>query len=241
MYQPELGKFFTQDRFSEKYFALSPYQYAAGNPLKFVDINGDSTYLVIYGAGYTNIRNEGSAHDNGRNFQKNAMALKKQIEGREGFDSERDQVVVVEARSTEQFTDATNKEYETGKIASLTVFSHGTEGSISLGGERGNYDQLDDYDQREINFKTVDKIDKNNFEKTAGVTLYGCNIGSGGETSFAQTMANSLQLTVKAFDGSAEAKSQNRDGKAPLVFDGTMIRTKDRSTQRVQLSIFTPK
>jgi hypothetical protein len=30
------------DRFAEKYYNLSPYQYAANNPLRYIDINGDS-------------------------------------------------------------------------------------------------------------------------------------------------------------------------------------------------------
>jgi uncharacterized protein RhaS with RHS repeats len=42
MYQPELGRFFTQDRFAEKYFDLNPYHYAANNPVLFIDVNGDS-------------------------------------------------------------------------------------------------------------------------------------------------------------------------------------------------------
>jgi RHS repeat-associated protein len=241
MYQPESGRFFTLDRFSEKYYPLSPYGYAANNPIKFIDVNGDSTYLIIYGAGYLNMNHATQDHDQGNNFERNAQALKHKIEQREGFDPERDQVIVAEARSTEQFTDATNKEYESGKIASLTVFSHGTESSISLGGEMDNDAQLHNYDLREININTVDKINKDNFEGNASITLYGCNIGAGGVDSFAQTMSTTLGLPVKAFDGSAEAKTKNRDGKAPLIFDGTMIRTKDRRTQRVQLSTFYPK
>lgn len=46
MYQPELGRFFTQDRFAEKYYPLSPYQYAANNPIGLVDINGDSIWIT---------------------------------------------------------------------------------------------------------------------------------------------------------------------------------------------------
>ncbi len=37
--------FHTQDRFAEKYYALSPYQYLAGNPVNYVDINGDSIWF----------------------------------------------------------------------------------------------------------------------------------------------------------------------------------------------------
>jgi uncharacterized protein RhaS with RHS repeats len=35
-------RFFTMDRFAEKYIELTPYQYAGNNPILFIDINGDS-------------------------------------------------------------------------------------------------------------------------------------------------------------------------------------------------------
>lgn len=44
-YDPAIGRFHTQDRFAEKYLSLTPYQYAANNPIKFIDINGDS---IVY-------------------------------------------------------------------------------------------------------------------------------------------------------------------------------------------------
>ena len=47
MYQADLGRFFNQDRFSEKYYDLSPYQYVANNPIKHIDINGDSIIAVV--------------------------------------------------------------------------------------------------------------------------------------------------------------------------------------------------
>jgi RHS repeat-associated protein len=49
MYQPELGRFFTQDRFAEKYFDFTPYQYGANSPMNFVDINGDSLAIPMSG------------------------------------------------------------------------------------------------------------------------------------------------------------------------------------------------
>ncbi|OMP74928.1 hypothetical protein BW716_32785 [[Flexibacter] sp. ATCC 35208] len=42
MQDPQLGRFWTQDRFAEKYYILSPYQFAANNPILLIDINGDS-------------------------------------------------------------------------------------------------------------------------------------------------------------------------------------------------------
>jgi hypothetical protein len=44
-YDPSLGRFFTQDRFAEKYMSLSPYQYAANNPVLYIDVNGDSIFI----------------------------------------------------------------------------------------------------------------------------------------------------------------------------------------------------
>ncbi len=45
MYDATLERFFTQDRFAEKYYSISPYQYAANNPIALVDINGNSIWI----------------------------------------------------------------------------------------------------------------------------------------------------------------------------------------------------
>lgn len=47
-YDAEIGRFTSVDRFAEKYPGLTPYQYAANNPLFFIDANGDS--LLLSGA-----------------------------------------------------------------------------------------------------------------------------------------------------------------------------------------------
>lgn len=41
-YDPVLGRFMTVDPMAEKYYSISPYAYCAGNPLKYVDLKGDS-------------------------------------------------------------------------------------------------------------------------------------------------------------------------------------------------------
>ena len=42
MYDNQIGRFFTQDRFSGKYYDLSPYQYTSNNPIRYMDARGDS-------------------------------------------------------------------------------------------------------------------------------------------------------------------------------------------------------
>ncbi|KIA82456.1 hypothetical protein OA85_16460 [Flavobacterium sp. AED] len=41
-YDSALGRFFNMDRFSEKYYDVNPYQYCVNNPIRFIDIKGDS-------------------------------------------------------------------------------------------------------------------------------------------------------------------------------------------------------
>ncbi len=62
MYDNQIGRFFTQDRFSEKYFSLNSYQYGANNPIVFIDHNGDS--LILSGKqenidAFNNVVNDG--------------------------------------------------------------------------------------------------------------------------------------------------------------------------------------
>lgn len=38
----QITRFISIDRFSEKYYDLTPYQYGANNPILYIDVNGDS-------------------------------------------------------------------------------------------------------------------------------------------------------------------------------------------------------
>ncbi|WP_163223410.1 RHS repeat domain-containing protein [Bacteroides sp. 214] len=46
MMAPDLPILTTPDRFAEKYYSKSPYAYVANNPVKYVDLRGDSITLV---------------------------------------------------------------------------------------------------------------------------------------------------------------------------------------------------
>jgi RHS repeat-associated protein len=43
---PQLGRFWQQDAFADNFNTISPYQFAANNPITNIDINGDSTWVT---------------------------------------------------------------------------------------------------------------------------------------------------------------------------------------------------
>ena len=49
MYDPALGRWFTQDPLAEKYYSVSPYAYCNNNPIKLIDPDG--RMIWIHGAG----------------------------------------------------------------------------------------------------------------------------------------------------------------------------------------------
>lgn len=253
MLDSRLGRWLSIDPLFRKTPHESSYVFASNMPIGAIDKNGDSTYVIIYGAGYLNASLIEDEHDVGIGFKVSAQALKKKIESRSSFDPNRDEVILVYAPTTERFTQAVNTKYKTGKIASLTVFSHGSPNSVSLGGEKEGdkrpdgtvaniddvSDQYYDYDKREINATTVKLIDKENFEIKAVCTFNGCNIGRGSKP-VAQDVANELGLTVKAFNNSSEFPTKNADGKSP-IYNGNMIKSVDRKTQKSNYTTFKPK
>ncbi|MBS3921726.1 MAG: hypothetical protein KGZ37_01085 [Nitrosarchaeum sp.] len=68
MYDNQIGRFFTQDRFSEKYNPMTPYQYAGNNPILFVDIKGDSIGVGNLSAEQTKAMEQFAKTKQGKNF-----------------------------------------------------------------------------------------------------------------------------------------------------------------------------
>ncbi|MBK6476739.1 MAG: hypothetical protein IPF93_00270 [Saprospiraceae bacterium] len=51
-YDAGVGRFTSIDRYAPKYASLNPYQYGANNPIKYIDVNGDSLRINTGGGNY---------------------------------------------------------------------------------------------------------------------------------------------------------------------------------------------
>jgi RHS repeat-associated protein len=70
-YDPKLSIFASIDRFTEKFPDQSPYTYAANNPIKFIDVNGDS--IIIGNVNYTPRMETSSNYDDFTNATISAL------------------------------------------------------------------------------------------------------------------------------------------------------------------------
>ncbi|MBK8705370.1 MAG: hypothetical protein IPN33_18565 [Saprospiraceae bacterium] len=70
---PATGRFISIDRFAEKYNFQSVYAFAANNPIKFVDVNGDSIWIAHKGNTYL--------YDNGNLFNSDGTEYTGKMKG----------------------------------------------------------------------------------------------------------------------------------------------------------------
>ncbi len=254
-YDPKLSIWVSVDPMTEKYPGWSPYNYCSQNPIICIDPDGNSTYLIIYGSGWVRPDWKGGHYDVGSGFKESAYAMKKQIESRKTFNSTIDKVHVIYAPNESDYVNAINNKYDSGLIKELDVYSHGSANSINLGGNEGKIENSSlDADYRMISAfwdprnpggeNEIQQLDITNFTADAAVTLRGCNLG-GNDSKNAQTqpshakeMAKHLgkNRTVKAFSGGGGAEFKTRNGKN--VYDGSMIRSSDRNSQKENLTEF---
>ena len=68
MYDEQIGRMNTQDRFADKYFSLTPYQYAANDPVLLTDKNGDSLIAGQLDASHEKAMEEFAHTKQGNNF-----------------------------------------------------------------------------------------------------------------------------------------------------------------------------
>jgi RHS repeat-associated protein len=80
-FDPQIGRFTTQDRFSEKYYSLSNYSYGANNPVLMIDANGDSLWIT-HRTGFLGLGGkETLLYENGSLYNKDGAAYTGKVNG----------------------------------------------------------------------------------------------------------------------------------------------------------------
>ncbi|WP_347160472.1 RHS repeat-associated core domain-containing protein [Pontibacter chitinilyticus] len=81
MYDAQLGRFHTQDRFADKYISFTPYQYGANSPINFIDVNGDSLW-VTHRTGFLGLGGKETLRfENGNLYNKDGSAYSGKVKG----------------------------------------------------------------------------------------------------------------------------------------------------------------
>ncbi|MBK8626936.1 MAG: hypothetical protein IPN86_15625 [Saprospiraceae bacterium] len=76
---PDIGRFTTIDRYSAKYSFQSGYSYGAGNPIKYIDVNGDSIDVFAPNGNLLYTINDGKKSNTGLYFQNSTQDKKGNI------------------------------------------------------------------------------------------------------------------------------------------------------------------
>lgn len=199
MQDPQLGRFFTQDRFSEKYEFMSPYQYGANNPVKYIDVNGDSLYVLIYTTG--NKKGDDM-------FKKAAETRQADIMNSKGFDAKRDKVVTLGISDISTLGGQMQKVFdenseEFGKTVEVGIWSHA--GIDGPGG--GTESSQQPVDQLQT---TMDVWSNMNFNWSDGnsnrLSLFGCNTAANdGGKNFSKTLSGQKNMKGVSVRGQQES------------------------------------
>ena len=80
-YDPAVGRFLKIDRFAEKYPERTPYNYAANNPVNYIDVAGDSIQIVHH-KGFLGLgKKETLNYENGNLYNKDGSVYTGKVKG----------------------------------------------------------------------------------------------------------------------------------------------------------------
>ncbi|MDD4727448.1 MAG: M91 family zinc metallopeptidase [Dysgonamonadaceae bacterium] len=80
-YDAAVGRWGTIDRFAEKYASLTPYHYAANNPIYYIDVNGDSLWIT-HNTGFLGLGGKQTLlYENGSLYNKDGSSYTGKVKG----------------------------------------------------------------------------------------------------------------------------------------------------------------
>ena len=80
-YDPALGRWHSVDRFADKYVSLTPYHYAANNPIYYIDVNGDSLWIT-HNIGFLGLGGKQTLlYENGNLYNKDGSEYTGKVKG----------------------------------------------------------------------------------------------------------------------------------------------------------------
>jgi len=182
MYDPSIGRFITQDAFSEKYYESNPYHYVLNNPINIIDINGDSTYVIANENGtYSVSGGELDSGDKGiylRNEDGSAKRIGESITSHSFFGDDDKPVLgaVIDLSSTEG-QDFLDEEIIAADLGLFEYMPNATGGEVLDFKNRGIEDKADDVSVQQFRYRgsvTSDGSDR----KIGSARDFG-NIGAG--------------------------------------------------------------
>jgi len=171
-YMPDIPRFTTIDPHAESYYSISPYVYVLNNPIRAIDPNGKDVYMLFY------------TTDDAR-YKSAAETRKKEIEGMEGFNAEKDHVYIQELgdlgtlgdRVNDIVKDAIDKGY--GLTMEASFWSHGGyDGPRSDTRTSGEFALDNNLGRNQLSPEGWSNINWNFDSQNSMASFYGCNTAS---------------------------------------------------------------
>ena len=158
-FDPQIGRWHTQDPRADKWTEYTPYTYTLNNPINLVDLDGEDVYILYY--------TTGNGKDHGDEmFKSSAETRKKDIEGGKNFNAEKDKVIMIGLQDISDVQDMTKWAVDTysekySKTAEVGVWSHSGSDDGPIGTELTKKDRLETptNDSKQMSLGGWSKID----------------------------------------------------------------------------------
>lgn len=234
-YDPQIGRWFNQDKFAEVYVALTPYQYAANNPIKIIDEAGHllkdkDGNLIATSTGQTYTRTSSVSGADGNTYRVSGTFKEVIVYTDQGTPIKALQMVsqYVEQQQTDaqgnvSYTPSSNGQFDASQNCHGTTFAEGK--IVIVDGSTGNESvktilKEDGYVSEGVSIENAD----------AFVMSYGRDDYHSGKVNQDGTVTSDHDLEKP------QITTLDKEKKAPSTTDGTKTTLYDRKGSDKQVS-----